>query len=135
MSKRYTTEFKDAVIKKMMPPYPTSVSQLCRETGVSGVTLYKWKKDYQNQGVAVPAKKKKSEIWSAEDKLATIIESASFNEIQLSEYCRRKGLYKERWIQVISATRLPVKTSSGVSPFKTFLGVKFNNRTPLSIFS
>ena len=50
MSKRYTKEFKDAVIKKMMAPYPTSVSQLCRETGVSGVTLYKWKKDYQNQG-------------------------------------------------------------------------------------
>jgi hypothetical protein len=41
-------------------------------------------------------------------------------------------LKKFGWIQVISATRLPVKTSSGVSPFKTFLGVKFNN-TPLSI--
>ena len=44
----------------------------------------------------MPTKKKKSETWSAEDKLATIIESASFNEIQLSEYCRRKGLYKEQ---------------------------------------
>lgn len=96
MSKQYTKEFKDAVIKQMMPPYPTSVSQLCRETGVSNVTLYKWRKDYQNQGVAVPAKKKKSEMWSAEDKLAIVIESASFNEIQLSEYCRRKGLYKEQ---------------------------------------
>ena len=44
----------------------------------------------------MPAKKKKSETWSVEDKLATVIESASFNEIQLSEYCRRKGLYKEQ---------------------------------------
>ena len=44
MSKQYTKEFKDAVIKQMMPPYSTSVTQLCRETGVSNVTPYKWRK-------------------------------------------------------------------------------------------
>ncbi len=96
MQKRYSEEFKEAIIKKMMPPHPTSVLQLSRETGVSDVTLYKWIKDYQNRGVAVPANKKKSETWSAENKLAVVIETASFNEIQLSEYCRSKGLYKEQ---------------------------------------
>ena len=79
-----------------MPPHPVSVSQLCRETGVSDVTLYKWRKDYQNRGVAVPSNNKKSEDWTAEDKLAVVIEIASLNEIQLSEYCRNKGLYKEQ---------------------------------------
>ena len=68
-----------------MPPHPVSVSQLCRDTGVSDVTLYKWRKNYRNQGVAVPANKKKSEDWTAEDKLAVVIETASFNEIQLSD--------------------------------------------------
>jgi transposase len=96
MQKRYSEEFKEAIIKRMMPPHPTSVLQLCRETGVSDVTLYKWRKDYQNRGVAVPTKKKKSEIWSAKDKLAAVIETASFNEIQLSGYCRSKGLFKEQ---------------------------------------
>jgi transposase-like protein len=96
MQKRYSEEFKEAIIKRMMPPHPTSVLQLCRETGVSDVTLYKWIKNYQNRGVAVPTKKKKSETWSAEDKLAVVIETASFNEIQLSEYCRSKGLFKEQ---------------------------------------
>ena len=80
----------------MMSPHPVSVSQLCRETGVSDVTLYKWRKDYQNRGVAVPSNKKKSEDWTAEDKLAVVVETASLNEIQLSGYCRNKGLYKEQ---------------------------------------
>lgn len=80
----------------MMSPHSVSVSQLCKETGVTDVTLYKWRKDYQNQGVAVPSNNKKSEDWTAEDKLAVVIETASLNEIQLSEYCRNKGLYKEQ---------------------------------------
>lgn len=80
----------------MMPPNSVSVSQLSRDTGVSDVTLYAWRKHYRNQGVAVPSNNKKSEDWSAEDKLAVVIETASFNENELSEYCRSKGLYKEQ---------------------------------------
>ena len=96
MQKRYSEEFKEAIIKKMMPPHPVSVSQLSRDSGVSDVTLYNWRKHYRNQGVAVPSNNKKPEDWSAEDKLAVVIETASYNEIQLSEYCRSKGLYKEQ---------------------------------------
>ena len=32
----------------------------------------------------------------ADDKLAVVIETASLNEAQLSEYCRSKGLYPEQ---------------------------------------
>jgi hypothetical protein len=31
MQKRYSEEFKEAIIKKMMPPHPVSVSKLSRE--------------------------------------------------------------------------------------------------------
>ncbi|MBT6702246.1 MAG: transposase [Gammaproteobacteria bacterium] len=96
MQHRYSTEFKESIIKKMMPPNPISVSQLVKETGVSDVTLYKWRKDYSNQGIAVPANPNNSERWTAEDKLAVVIETASLNEAQLSEYCRSKGLYPEQ---------------------------------------
>jgi hypothetical protein len=41
----------------------------------------------------VPADSSKSENWSAEDKLAVVIETAALNEARLSEYCRGKGLY------------------------------------------
>ncbi len=44
----------------------------------------------------MPVGGSKSEKWSAEDKLSVVIETASFNETQLAEYCRSKGLYKEQ---------------------------------------
>lgn len=96
MQHRYSAEFKESVIQKMMPPNPVSVSQLVKETGVSDVTLYKWRNDYRNQGIAVPANQNKPDQWAAEDKLAVVIETAALNEAQLSEYCRRKGLYPEQ---------------------------------------
>lgn len=99
MQKRYSEEFKESVIKKMMPPNPVSVAQLSKDMGVSDVTLYKWRKDYRNRGIVVPSDQSKPESWSAEDKLAVVIETASLNEIQLSEYCRNKGLYPEQVVQ------------------------------------
>ena len=96
MQKRYSKEFKESVLKRMMPPNPISVMDLSRETGVSDVTLYKWRKDYRNKGIAVPADSRNSEDWSAEDKLAVVIETAAMNEAQLGEYCRSKGLYAEQ---------------------------------------
>jgi transposase-like protein len=96
MQKRYSEEFKESVVKRMMPPNPVSVSQVVKETGVSDVTLYKWRKDYRNRGIAVPADSSNPENWSSEDKLAVVIETAAMNEMQLSEYCRSKGLYAEQ---------------------------------------
>lgn len=114
MQKRYSEKFKESAIKKMMPPAPVSVPQLCRETGVSDVTLYKWRKEYRNKGVAVPAYKSKAEDWTAEDKLAVIIETAPLNEVELSEYCRSKGLFKkqvDQWkVEALSGYQKSVQT-------------------------
>jgi transposase-like protein len=96
VSKRYSDEFKESAIKKMMPPNPVSIPKLSSEIGVSDVTLYKWRNLYRNKGVAVPGDKSKPENWTAGDKLAVVIETASFNEVELSEYCRSKGLYREQ---------------------------------------
>ena len=40
------------------------------------------------------------EGWSARDKFAAVLESASLNETDISEYCRKKGIFPEqlaRW--------------------------------------
>jgi hypothetical protein len=39
------------------------------------------------------SKSKKQEKLSAAQKLAVVIETASLNEAELLEYCRKKGLY------------------------------------------
>jgi len=97
--KKYSEDVKESVIRKMMPPNAVSVPQLAKETGVSDVTLYKWRKDFRNRGIAVPSDQSKSDNWSAEDKLAVVIETAALNAVELSEYCRSKGLYPEQVVQ------------------------------------
>ena len=103
---RYSKEFKETVVQKMMPPNAQSIAQIHHDTGVSEATLYHWRNQYQNEGKAVPADPSNPENWSAQDKLAVVIETASLNEQALSEYCRRKGLYAEqisRWKELALA--------------------------------
>lgn len=83
-----------------MPPNAMSVAEVKRETGISVATLYNWRNKCRKEGNAVPADPSNSENWCGENKLAVVIESAPLNEQELSEYCRRKGLYAEqiaRW--------------------------------------
>jgi hypothetical protein len=44
----------------------------------------------------VPGDNSKADDWTAEDKLAVVIETAGLNSAQLREYCRSKGLYPEQ---------------------------------------
>ncbi len=82
-----------------MPPNSVAVSKIAQDTGVSDVTLYKWRNTFRNRGLAVPGDKQAPENWTAADKLAVVIETASMNEAQLGEYCRSKGLYPEQIAQ------------------------------------
>ena len=50
---RYSEEFKESIIQKMMPPNNVPVSQLVRDTGISDVTLYTWRKKALSQGIPV----------------------------------------------------------------------------------
>ena len=45
---------------------------------------------------AVPEDQKLTDNCSAEAKLAVVIETAALSEIDLSEYCRSKGLYPQQ---------------------------------------
>ena len=42
----YSTEFKDNIVHKMMPPKSQSVEQVCKEVSISRSTLYAWKQQY-----------------------------------------------------------------------------------------
>lgn len=96
---RYSEEFKASVVQKMMPPNNVPVAQLARETGITETTLYTWRKKVRAQGVPVPGDGQNPEQWRSEDKFAAVLETAAMNETELSEYCRKKGLYPEQIAQ------------------------------------
>ena len=96
----YSAERKASVLRKLLPPHNRSVSEVAREEGICDQTLYNWRKQAKEQGVPVPGSGKQTEDWSPEAKFAAVVETASMTELELSEYCRRQGLYPEqirRW--------------------------------------
>lgn len=93
---RYAPERKEALLRKLLPPHNLSVAELARQEGISEPTLYAWRKQAKAGGAAVPGDQKLTDNWSAEAKLAVVIETAPLSEIELSEYCRGKGLYPEQ---------------------------------------
>ena len=93
---RYSAERKQAVIEKMMPPQNRPIPELVKETGISGGTLYHWRKQARQKGMVVPGDGRNPEQWLPEDKFAVVVETAALNEAELAEYCRRKGLYAEQ---------------------------------------
>jgi transposase len=94
--KKYSEERKEAILKRMMPPENKKISELARESGITEQTLYTWRRQVRKQGIAVPGSGKNAEQWSSEDKFAVVLETATLNEAELAEYCRRKGLFIEQ---------------------------------------
>jgi len=97
---RYSKERKAAVLKKLLPPENRSVASVAAEEGIANATLYCWLKTCRQQGVPVPGKRKTGDEWSADAKLAVVIETAPLSETELGAYCREKGVYPEqvqRW--------------------------------------
>ncbi|WP_373092786.1 IS3 family transposase [Zhongshania sp.] len=99
---RYSNERKESILKKLLPPLNMTVAEVARQEGVSAQTLYNWRYEAKKLGKPVPGKKLSTEDWSAETKLAVVVETMPLSESELSQYCREKALYPEqvrRWKQ------------------------------------
>lgn len=79
-----------------MPPTNKPIALLAREHGISEQTLYNWRRNLKEQGVAVPGNGRNAEEWTSQDKFGVVLETSGLNEAELAEYCRRKGLFIEQ---------------------------------------
>ena len=93
---RYSQEQKEAIVKRMMPPTNEAVAQIAKEEGITEVTLYKWRKEARATGVVTPGNGQTSDKWNSQDKFLVVMETFALNELELAEYCRKKGLYREQ---------------------------------------
>jgi transposase len=112
--RRYSETVKADVRRRVSPPHRQSVAQISAELGIHVVTLHNWRKTWRLQGEVVPASEKDPEGWGATDKFTVVLETAGLNAIELSAYCRERGLYPEqveRWRQASQdANQKPVLT-------------------------
>ena len=93
MRERTSEEYKQAVIRKLANS-TLSERQFAIEEGIAFSTLQKCKRHYQvDSSSQVKQQDVPSDKWSADQKLAVVLESALMSEIGLGEYCRSKGIY------------------------------------------
>ena len=92
----YSKEFKDSILKRMLPPNNESISTIAKEEGLSEQTLRNWRDKARKEGYAAPGTDSQPDNWSTQDKFLVVVETASMNEADLAEYARKKGLFVEQ---------------------------------------
>lgn len=100
MNKIYSDEFKQSMVKRMLPPEAITVTVLARETGVSRSALRSWLNSAKG-------------ISNTRSKFHIVVETYSMNEYELSSYCRKNGLFTEdikQWRAMFEQTELPKST-------------------------
>ncbi|MPM45984.1 hypothetical protein SDC9_92678 [bioreactor metagenome] len=95
--KRYSAEFKEALIRKMMPPENVPILRLAEESGVSYVTLAKWREEVRSGGEAAPGNGEQPDRWSSEDKFLIVLETGVCQPT-----CRFSGLKVSRALSSFS---------------------------------
>ncbi|WP_248445785.1 IS3-like element ISPsy31 family transposase [Pseudomonas syringae] len=109
----YSPERRAALLKMLLPPLNLSMAEVSRREGVSEMSLSNWRKQLSYEGNEVSENTPLTEKWSAEARFAVVLEAAGLSEIDLSEYCRRKGLYPEQinaWRHSFITGQKPEKT-------------------------
>lgn len=99
---KYSPERREAILRKLLPPNNRPVAVVAEEEGISDATLYNWRNEARKNGQLLPDHGSDPEGWSSRDKFNAVLETAALSESELSEYCRKRGLYPEqirRWRQ------------------------------------
>lgn len=91
---KYTREEKERLTARLFPPENCTPSDLSAETGISKSTLATWKAkairgNTNNNSI------KKSGTMSSREKFLSVLDTYTMSEIELSRYCREKGIYAE----------------------------------------
>jgi transposase len=109
----YSEGFRNRMIERLSGPNPMSATALAAEVGVSQATLSRWLKeaatvgrkmhrsrDQENPSAASTKPTKPSpstrrpQDWTAEEKVALVLEAAAVPAVELGELLRRRGVHE-----------------------------------------
>jgi len=92
----YPEELKAKIIARLLPPNNEYVPDVARETGIPRDTLYAWRIKHRRGNQPVDSGQGKTSAMTSAQKFDIVLETAGMNEAEMSEYCRRNGLYPEQ---------------------------------------
>lgn len=95
----YSVEMKEAVIQKVLLGNKTQL-EISKEAGIGLSTLRNWLKQYRGSGaVQVKNNEKRPQDWTAEERLAALIETGLLTAEERVAWCRKHGLFAHHLAQ------------------------------------
>jgi transposase-like protein len=107
---KYSQEFKDAVVTRIMNRGGRTIEAVCEEAGVRKQTAANWLQRRGKVGAnASPGGRMK---WTGEAKLKAVVDTSGLSEHEVGAYVRREGLYSNQ----VSEWRAEVIEYLGMKP-------------------
>ena len=94
---RYSTGFKNSVLRKILPPENQSVATVAKDSGVSIATIHSWLQKYKDGRITVgsdgyePNPDQRGTI----EKFKLLLEGRQLAEDELGDWLRRHGMHTE----------------------------------------
>ena len=119
----YSKAYRTMVVQKITGPNGRSPEVIADDLGVSRASVYRWLKDAAtvvtqsvesgNESICLPKsiKMKRPQDWTAEEKLAAVLEAASLTDEELGAYLRSKGLHEthlQQWREQMLSGLKPI---------------------------
>ena len=95
---KYSTGFRNNVIKKVLPPENRSISEVSKETGVSDQTIRNWLFRLKNDNLNPQEGEVSPEQRSPAEKMSLILESKTLSEEAKGEWLRKNGIHSEHLV-------------------------------------
>jgi len=94
MRRHVTMGQREAILNRWVNS-ELSLRQFAESEDIPLSTLHSWKNKYLKKRDFV-SKNLIPEAWSAEEKFSVVLESSTLSEVELSAYCREKGLFPDQ---------------------------------------
>lgn len=92
---RYSAQFRNSILKKILPPESRSVANLAAEYGITVSTIYNWKARMNNGTLQVDDGVQSNRSRKLAEKFSLLLESRGITEDQQGLWLRENGLHSE----------------------------------------
>lgn len=104
---KYSTGFRNSVLKKVIPPENRSVASVSKEMRVAEQTIYNWIAKMKNGTLDPQSSEMQPGSRTINEKLSLLLEGKTKTDKELGEWLRENGLHSEHlnlWEQELKET-------------------------------
>ena len=92
---RYSAQFRNTILKKLLPPESRSALSLAREYNLSVATIYGWKARMRDGTLQLEDGMQANRRRQLAEKLSLLLESRSVTDETMGEWLRENGLHSQ----------------------------------------